>query len=98
MSEATSPYTIVICINRRYCMSSPSCAARGGLELAEQLERELRAAGLAIGVKRLQCLGQCERGPNLRIAPGGRFFHEMSMAQIPQVIAELQRLLEEPAW
>lgn len=88
-------YSIVICINRRYGINSRSCAASASVELADELERVLGAAGLAIPVKRVKCLGQCKLGPNLRIAPGGRFFHGVVTGDLPEIIAELQRLLEK---
>ncbi len=87
MSEA---YSVVVCINRRY--GSPSCAARGGVELADELERQLAELGLAVPVQRVECLGQCEQGPNMRIAPGGLFFHEVTMDDLPVVIGELTAL------
>jgi NADH:ubiquinone oxidoreductase subunit E len=87
--------SIVVCTNRRYGVDSPSCAASGGVAIASQLEVELREAGLAVEVRRIECLGQCERGPNLRIAPGGEFFYEMTLEQIPQVIDRLRRLSEQ---
>ena len=85
-------YSIIICINRRYGLSKPSCAGHGSLELADELERLLGEAKLEIPVKRIECLGDCEQGPNLRIAPGGRFFHGVSMGDLPEVIAELVHL------
>jgi (2Fe-2S) ferredoxin len=60
--------------------------------MADELEQQLADEGLSIEVKRVECLGQCERGPNLRIAPGGCFYHQFTMDDMPKVIAELQRL------
>lgn len=89
MSEKLS---VVICTKRRLGVNSPSCAASGSEAMADELERQLAEAGLAVEVQRIECLGQCERGPNLRIAPGGRFYHQLTIEELPEVIAELQRL------
>ncbi len=83
--------TVVICINRRLSEASPSCAERGSELMADVLEQCLEASGLPGAVHRVECLGQCERGPSLRIAPGGRFFHKLTIEQLPEVISELQR-------
>ena len=82
--------SIVICINRRYGVGSASCAERGSVELADELERLLEEAGLVIPVQRIRCLGHCEQGPNLRIAPGGRFFHGVKRGDLPRIIAEIK--------
>ena len=87
--------SVVLCINRRYGPKTPSCAASGAEELAVQLEQKLEDAGLNIPLQRIKCLGQCELGPNLRIAPGGRFFHHLTLDDLPGVVRELQRLVGE---
>lgn len=89
MSEVLS---VVVCINRSFSVNKRACANSGSGTLADALERQLAEQGMNIAVRRLECLGQCDRGPNLRIAPGGRFFHHCSEADLPGVIAELQRL------
>ena len=85
-------FSVVICIKNRFKLNSTSCAGSGSEAMADELERLLAGSGLDIEVKRVKCLGQCEHGPNLRIAPGGRFYHQLSMDDLPEVIAELQQL------
>lgn len=85
-------FSVVLCIKNRFKLNSRSCAGSGSEAMADELERLLAETGLGIEVKRVKCLGQCEHGPNLRIAPGGRFYHQLSMEDLPEVIAELQRL------
>lgn len=89
MSDA---FSVVICINRRLGSHTPSCAGRGSEVLAAELERQLAHAGLAVALRRIDCLGQCEQGPNLRIAPGGAFYHGVGLDDLPGIVAELQRL------
>jgi (2Fe-2S) ferredoxin len=90
----TSDHSVIICINRSFSGRRPACADSGSEVLAEELEQQLANAGLAVEVRRITCLGQCEQGPNLRIAPGGRFFHQVSHADLPVVVTELQRLMQ----
>lgn len=90
-----SEYSVIVCINRRYGPNAPSCAERGSEALADTLEQLLKEMKMEVEVKRIECLGQCERGPNLRIAPGGRFFSYLTAEDLPAVIIELQRLLQQ---
>jgi NADH:ubiquinone oxidoreductase subunit E len=94
----TTAFTIVICINRRHGINNPSCAGRGSEAIAEELEKQLAELGLDIEVRGVKCLGQCELGPNLRIAPGERFFHHLTPDQLPAVIAEIVRLSENNSY
>lgn len=87
-----SNLSIVICINRRLGDDTPSCAAAGSEQLANELEQLLEKEGMTVPIKRVECLGQCEKGPNLRLVPGGRFFHHLSRDDFPEVIAELKRM------
>lgn len=82
--------TLIVCTNRRANPNQPSCGMRGGIDLAELAEAECARLGLNIRVERFKCLGVCEQGPNLKIAPEGRFIP----AAKPQ---ELVSLLEAMA-
>lgn len=81
--------TLIICTNRRLDSGSPSCAARGSEALADALQQQLSAKGLDVTIKRVECLGQCERGPNLRLAPGGPFYHGVTPEEVPDIVTEL---------
>lgn len=82
-SPATSAQPgFIVCTNRR--LGKPSCH---GSAIADALEAALHRRGLTMQVQRSVCLGACEQGPNVRIAPGGRFFHQMSIARIDELIA-----------
>ncbi|NGZ06834.1 MAG: (2Fe-2S) ferredoxin domain-containing protein [Magnetococcales bacterium] len=84
--------SVVVCIKDRFG-SAASCAAGGGVALADLLEQELARQGLAVPVKRLLCFGRCNEGPNIRIAPGGAFFTAMSRERLPEVVAAVQAAL-----
>ncbi len=74
---------ILVCINQRLGDARPSC---NGRLLAEHLEAEVRRRGLAIPVERFVCFGACDEGPNLRFAPGGRFYHRVDFTDIPAIV------------
>ena len=80
---------LIVCINHRMNPATPSCAARGSLEIAEALEAGARERGLNVTVTRICCFGQCEHGPNARIAPGGRFFRGLRLKDVPIILDAL---------
>lgn len=82
--------SLLVCINQRTDPSKPCCAKRKGRELADALENGLKERGIDMPMERVNCLGQCRRGANARIAPGGRFFFEMKREEIPKILDELE--------
>lgn len=81
--------TIIVCVNHRSNPNQPSCGARGGTNIADYIEYEVNKNQLQLAVERFYCLGFCERGPNLKIAPEGRFIHGVKIEELPNLIREL---------
>lgn len=79
---------IIVCVNYRANPSQPSCAARGSKEIALRIEQEIIEQGLPVELERIDCLGYCAQGPNLRLTPNGRFFHRFDYQDIPQLLSE----------
>ena len=94
VTQASGSVTVLVCINERFHPSKPSCAARGSRELMAALRVRLAEADLAVEVRELLCFGRCERGPNIRVAPGGAFFHEVDEAGLDDIINAARNLLE----
>ena len=88
-----SPVRLVACVNRRLGAGQRSCAGSGSLALIERIERLIDDRGLAVPVVRRECLGRCEQGPAMRIAPGGPFFTEIDEAALTVIITELERFI-----
>lgn len=86
---------IVVCVNYRANPDQPSCAARGSLELAQCLQAEIRNRNLDIPMEQLHCMGFCDQGPNIRLVPGGRFFHMLTLEDIPQVLIEIEQFCRD---
>ena len=86
------PVRILVCVNRRLGSVRPSCAEGGGEALLGLIDAALRARGLAIQVERFICFGACDEGPNVRIAPGGRFFHRVGAGDVDAIVAEAERV------
>lgn len=81
---------LFICVNFRANPDQPSCAARGSKDLALCLEAEIAKHKLNIGIERSGCLGFCDVGPNLKLAPNGNFFHHFNKQAIPAFLKQLK--------
>ena len=84
---------LVACVNQRLGAGQRSCVGSGSLALIERVERLLEQRGLAVPVVRRECLGRCEQGPAMRIAPGGPFFTEIDEAGLATIIRELEKFI-----
>ncbi len=88
-APASRPRTLLICINRRFQASEPSCAARGSLPIAEAIESGIRQRRIAIKVERIVCLGQCTKGPTLKLVPG-EFILGTTPDMVPGILDRLE--------
>ena len=84
------PVRLVVCINRRLGAGQRSCAGSGSLALIDELEAMIAAEGLDTPVVRRECLGRCEEGPAMRIAPGGPFFTRIDESTLVHIMDELR--------
>ncbi|MBF0454077.1 MAG: (2Fe-2S) ferredoxin domain-containing protein [Magnetococcales bacterium] len=87
--------SLIACIKDR-ATAKPSCGGRGSEALVDQIEAEVNRQKLPIAVVRMRCLGECSKGPNMRIAPGGQFFYGVKEETIPEIITALKEALNSP--
>lgn len=87
--------SFLICTNHRVNPNQPSCGARGAVEIKQQLSDAVSTSGLALGVKEIQCLGECNIGPNLRLIPGGQSFHHVDVTSIPIILDAAKSFLKD---
>lgn len=80
----------MICVNRRFRADEASCAARGSQALADALETGIRQRRIDIKTERSVCLGHCQVGPSIRLAPGGRFILGKTLDDVNDLLDELQ--------
>ncbi len=81
---------LVVCVNQRFGGGQKSCAGSGSRELIQLLQQRLSEVGEDIPVVEQVCLGRCEQGITMRIAPGGPFFTEVTAEDIDAIILALQ--------
>ena len=83
---------LVVCVNDR--IGQQSCVGSGNLEYIREIKAMLEEEGLGdIPVVERECLGKCEQGPVMRIAPGGKIFTKIKSSTLAQIIAELKIVL-----
>ncbi|MBF0131598.1 MAG: (2Fe-2S) ferredoxin domain-containing protein [Magnetococcales bacterium] len=83
---------LIVCIKQR-SPTSDSCAGRGSLALVDQLQQGIQKKGLNIDLETVHCLGECHQGPNMRLAPGGEFFHGVETKDIETIIDKMADFL-----
>lgn len=87
--------TVTVCTNFRANPDMPSCAARGGTEIAAALRIAIAERGLPVAVETFQCLGMCERGPNIKLSPGGEFCHAVHPGKLEALLDRIAAFARE---
>lgn len=82
---------VIVCVHARANPDQPSCAGRGGVQIADALELALRERNLPLELERFECLGSCSQGPNVKFVPDGKFLHRVR----PQHLGPLLRAMEQ---
>jgi (2Fe-2S) ferredoxin len=86
----TRPVRLIVCVNHRLGSGQRSCAGSGSLELIERMEAMIAEQCLDVPIVRRECLGRCEQGPVMRIAPAGPFFTEIEAADLATICDRLK--------
>lgn len=76
--------TLIVCTKHRLFGEQPSCAARGSKILHKKLMPLANMVGVAVDT--VPCLGECELGPNIKLAPYGDIYHHVSEADLPNLV------------
>jgi len=89
--------TLTLCVNVRKEEFVQSCGRRGAFDIRAVIEGELARRGLDIDFQTIACLGRCAKGPNVRIAPSNTWFHQITPADVPELLDTLEREMTAPA-
>lgn len=87
------PLRLIVCVNERLGAGQRSCVGSGSLDLINQLQAMLVAENLDLPIVRRECLGRCEEGPVMRIAPAGPYFCEIDAAALRKIVAQLKTFI-----
>ena len=86
---------VIVCVNYRANPQQPSCAARGGEQIADLIERGIAEENIDVALERFKCLGRCNEGPNLRMAPGGEFYSGVRPEDIPGLLEKIRDFVSD---
>lgn len=89
----TSPVRLIVCINKRLGTGQRSCVDSGSLDYIARIRAMISEHDLGVAIVERECLGKCEQGPVMRIAPAGRFFTEIDEAKLDSIILELKAFI-----
>jgi len=85
-----SKVTLLVCTNYRYSLNHPSCGARGGEKLLQQLE--IATGGYDVKVEASCCFGHCVDGAVVKAAPNGSFYHKVTELDIAKIVSDAMLL------
>lgn len=63
--------SLLVCTNHRHNPNQPSCGGRDGVALKRAIAELIQHEVINLAVQEIQCLGECESGPNVRLVPSG---------------------------
>lgn len=77
---------LVVCVNERLGHQQKSCASSGSRELIGLFHQRASFRNLTLSINEQVCLGRCQQGIAMRIAPGGPFFLEVTEQDIDDIL------------
>ena len=82
---------LVVCVNERLGFGHKSCGGSGSRKLIKQLQRLLDQQQLDIPIVEQVCLGRCDEGIAMRIAPAGPYFTQVKKKDLGGIVEELKQ-------
>jgi len=92
---ARASIELICCTNVRNGADTVSCGKRGGRDVVRTLRKEVRALGLDASVVTSGCLGSCNTGPNIRIAPSSSWMSGARVEDTSTMLDALVRIIAE---
>ena len=78
----TTRATVYICINKK---GGKACIGPGSRDVFRALHQRARERGGAVVVERIQCMGYCGEGPNVKIH-GGAVFNGVTVDDVERIL------------
>ena len=81
---------VFVCINQR-ANGEPCCAPKGGEAIAAAIKARIKALGLAgrVRVSKSGCLDVCAQGPNVMVFPDGRWYKQVTEADVERIVQDV---------
>lgn len=91
MNTPKKPTSLLVCTNNRPAGDKPSCGGSGSRDTLAAIAKGIQARKIDIEIEEIVCLGHCNDGPAMRLAPGGAFFHNTRLDDVPDILDDLER-------
>lgn len=78
---------LLVCTQLRHPPNPHSCGNSGSHALIPQLEQALQKAGVSIVVEASACMSMCIKGPNVRLLPAGKTWHQVNDQAVDEIVA-----------
>ncbi|MDA0261329.1 MAG: (2Fe-2S) ferredoxin domain-containing protein, partial [Proteobacteria bacterium] len=86
---------VICCTNHRRGKDTVSCGQRGGREVIRALRKAIKARGIDVSVVASGCLGSCNSGPNIRIAPSSSWMSGARVEDLALILDAIERTVTE---
>jgi (2Fe-2S) ferredoxin len=84
---------LLVCVNRRFGGTKPSCAVSGSEAIATAFERAFAERELDVKLMRSPCQSSCDHGPSVRLVPGPVMFLGTTLEDVPAVVDKIAEVL-----
>ena len=92
MKQAAVPFKkiVFVCVNKRD-NGEACCADRSSEQILGELKERVKHLGLAgkIRVSKSGCQDLCARGPNVMVFPDNIWYHEVTLADVEQILRDI---------
>ncbi|MEG3618418.1 (2Fe-2S) ferredoxin domain-containing protein [Magnetovibrio sp. PR-2] len=85
----TKPKRLYVCINKR---GGAACIGPKSREIFRELHKRARERGGDIKVVRVECMGDCSYGPNVKIH-GGRVYHHVELDDLDEILDQVSKVV-----
>lgn len=86
--NTASEKKVLVCTNFRANPNHPSCGARDSDKIFKALCEALHDTPVL--TESSPCMGLCHVGPNVRLAPNGKYFNEVNTQELKLLIKEIK--------
>ena len=90
----TGPVEVIACVNMRK-HGRICCGKRGSPKVVAALEKGLRKRKINATLGSTHCLGPCNSGPNIRIAPSNSWIFGARVKDVPDILDLVEQLVRE---
>ncbi len=84
---------LFVCTNQKDAPKQ-CCANAGAMAMHAKIKEEIKKRGLnkKVRINKAGCLDQCSKGPAMVLYPMGKWYLNVTDADLPEIITEIEKL------